>query len=152
MTGTDKRGALHLIKLSVGSTSLLSLMEWQAARCAERAQANTDPRPRHVTRMRPKRAKELLEGGSIFWVIQGEIQARQVIADISEVRGEDGIRRCALIFEPPLIPVLKRPKRAFQGWRYLTELDAPPDIEGWSENDEPLPDGMREELEKFGLF
>ena len=146
-----QRGALHLIKLSVGSKSLDGLNIWQAERSAERAAAGQDARPRHVTRMTPKRKAELLEGGSIFWVIQRMIVARQKLEAIEPVTGADGIARCALILSPGLIPVQNRPRRPFQGWRYLTEADAPADLhrDAATEN---MPEGLREELARFGLL
>ena len=111
--------ALHLIKLSVGSESVESLIEWQRAH----------DRYFHVTRMWPKRDKLILKtGGSIFWVIQGRCQARQKIADFKEVIGEDGIRRCAIMLERDLVRVEPTRKRPFQGWRYLEGRDAPRDL------------------------
>lgn len=143
---------LHLVKLCVGADSVEDQLQWQSRRSAERLAAGLDPRPRHVTRMWPRRAEELLRGGSLYWVIRGVIRARQRIAELQEVTGEDGIRRCAIVFEPPLVPTAPRPRRAFQGWRYLDADDAPPDI-GTAPGDEPdLPPGMREELTKFGVL
>ncbi|HUS55642.1 MAG TPA: DUF1489 domain-containing protein [Thermohalobaculum sp.] len=147
-----QKTTLHLVKLSVGTISVEDQLEWQSQRSAERLAAGLDPRPRHVTRMWPKRAGELLNGGSLYWVIRGIIRVRQRIAALDEVIGEDGIRRCAIVFEPPLIPTAPRPRRAFQGWRYLNEADAPPDI-GTAPGDEPdLPPGMREALTRFGVL
>ena len=143
---------LHLIKLSVGTDSIEDLREWQSERSAERLARGADPRPRHVTRMWPKRADELLAGGSLYWVIRGVIRVRQKIAALEEVIGEDGIRRCAIILEPALIPTAPRPRSAFQGWRYFKPEDAPPDI-GAAPGDEPdLPPGLREALTRFGVL
>ena len=77
-----------------------------------------DGLPRHITRMWPKREKEILSGGSIFWVFKGVIQCRQKIVRFDEVFGEDGIRRCAIVLEPKLYRTVQAPKRPFQGWRY----------------------------------
>ncbi|HSF95066.1 MAG TPA: DUF1489 domain-containing protein [Thermohalobaculum sp.] len=143
---------LHLVKLCVGTDSIEDLRTWQSARSAERLAAGQDPRPRHVTRMWPKRADELLAGGSLYWVIRGVIRVRQKIAALEEARGEDGIRRCAIILEPALIPTVPRPRSAFQGWRYFRPEDAPQDI-GAAPGDEPdLPPGLREALTKFGVL
>ena len=84
---------LNLVKLCVGEASIEDLAGWQARRMAERRAAGLDPRPRHVTRMWPRRAEEILGGGSLYWVIQGYVAVRQVIEAFDEVRGEDGIRR-----------------------------------------------------------
>ena len=121
-------GGLHLIKLCVGAESADDQRAWIEARQAERKAKGLDPRSRHVTRMWPKRADELLDGGSLYWVIKGVLQARQQIEDLLEVTGEDGIRRCAIIMSPRLILTEPRPRRPFQGWRYLTAGDAPPDL------------------------
>lgn len=143
---------LHLIKLCVGTDSIEDLREWQSARAAERRARGEDPRPRHVTRMWPRRADELLAGGSLYWVIRGVVRVRQRIAALQRVTGEDGIGRCAIVLEPALIPTVPRPRGAFQGWRYLAAADAPPDI-GAAPGDEPgLPPGLREALARFGVL
>jgi len=143
---------LHLVKLCVGTDTVEDLLHWQSRRSAERLAAGLDPRPRHVTRMWPRRADELLQGGSLYWVIRGVIRVRQRIAALEAVTGEDGIRRCAIVFEPALIPTAPRPRRPFQGWRYLAASDAPSDI-GTAPGDEPdLPPGLREALTQFGVL
>ncbi len=143
---------LHLVKLCVGADSVEDQLQWQSKRSAERLAAGLDPRPRHVTRMCPRRADELLRGGSLYWVIRGVIRVRQRIAALEEVVGEDGIRRCAIVFEPALIPTLPRPRGPFQGWRYFAAADAPPDIGAAPGDDPDLPPGMREALTKFGVL
>ena len=143
---------LHLVKLSVGTESVDGLARWQSARMAERAALGIDPRPRHVTRMTPRRGAELVPGGSIYWVIQRRIQARQPLAELQPVMGEDGIARCALILEPVLYRTVHRPRRPFQGWRYLTVEDAPTDTDTSPEMMEDMSDEMREELTRMGLL
>lgn len=146
------RPALHLVKLCVGTESIEDLRQWQSGRAAERLAKGLDPRPRHVTRMWPRRAEELLAGGSLYWVIRGTIQVRQRIAGLEEVTGADGITRCAIVLEPALIPTALRPRRPFQGWRYLPAADAPPDL-GSAPGEAPdLPPGLREALSRFGVL
>ena len=79
--------------------------------------------------MVPKRAEEMLDGGSIYWVIRGEILCRERILDIRPFIDKDGIGRCRLVLDPKCVPVRPRPYRAFQGWRYLDAKDAPPDLD-----------------------
>ena len=69
--------------------------------------------------MVPKRAEEILDGGSIYWVIRGEILCRERILDIRPFVDKDGVGRCRLVLDPKCVPVRPRPYRAFQGWRYL---------------------------------
>ena len=142
---------LNLVKLSVGSESVEGLEEWQALRRAEREAAGEDTRPRHVTRMTPKRSAELLAGGSIYWVIKRNIVARQKIVALEPVVGEDGILRCAIILDPTLVRTEHRPKRPFQGWRYLTTEDAPLDLTEEGEALAEMPGEMREALASFGI-
>ena len=144
-------GALNLLKLSVGSESVESLREWQAVRSAERAARGEDPRPRHVTRMWPRRADEVLLGGSIYWVIQGLIRARQPIEAFDEAVGHDGIRRCAIVMKPDLILVAPSRRRPFQGWRYLNGADAPSDLIGGGEADGDLPAELAAALSDIGV-
>ena len=134
---------LHLIKLSVGSESVESLVEWQRA----------NNRYFHVTRMWPKREKDIIEtGGSIFWVIQGYCQARQKISRFDEVIGSDGIRRCAIRLEPDLVRVEPTRKRPFQGWRYLEGRDAPRDLSiRHSHDGSELPHQLMAALAEIGV-
>lgn len=144
---------LHLLKLCVGETSIDSLREWQARRVAERRAAGRDARHRHVTRMWPRRADEILGGGSLYWVIQGWITARQAIDGFEEVYRDDGIRRCGIILAPEIVAVSPRPRSAFQGWRYLAAGDAPPDARsGFAEAAEPfLPADLARALDGLGV-
>lgn len=142
---------MHLVKLSVGSESVESLRDWQAERIARRKAAGLDPRPRHVTRMWPRRADEILGGGSIYWVISGIVAARQALEGFEETIGEDGIRRCGFILNPELVRVLPRPKRPFQGWRYLKPEDAPRDLDSRGFEEAALPWDLQNELGRFGI-
>ncbi|MEM7743088.1 MAG: DUF1489 domain-containing protein [Pseudomonadota bacterium] len=143
--------ALNMIKLSVGAESLDDLAQWQAERAADRRRLGQDPRPRHTTRMWPKRAEEILDGGSLYWVIRGAVLARQRIEDLQEVIREDGIRRCDLVLSPEIIQVEARAKRPFQGWRYLTVEDAPPDVRAGRAGDMTLPPALAIALDTLGV-
>ena len=143
--------SLNLIKLCVGAESADDQRAWIEMRIAERRAAGLDPRSRHVTRMWPKRAEELLEGGSLYWVIKGVLQARQKIEDLQEVIGEDGIRRCAIIMSPKLILTEPRPRRPFQGWRYLDAKDAPPDLRNQDPSAANLPPELALALDGLGV-
>ena len=137
---------LHMIKLSVGSESIATQAEWQAARLAETGSL------RHITRMWPRREAELLEGGSIFWVIKGVVQSCQRILRLEEVIGEDGIRRCGIVLDPTLHHVAPQPKRPFQGWRYLKPEDAPEVGVPYQAGEEVLPVALQSELSALGVL
>lgn len=137
---------IHLIKLSVGTESVEGLADWQEMRAAANGGFC-----RHVTRMWPKREPEILQGGSIYWVIKGVIQARQPILRLDEVIGEDGIRRCAIVMEPGLIRTQHALKRPFQGWRYLTPEDAPADLPEGKIHEEPMPAELSAALAEIGV-
>lgn len=143
---------LHLQKLCVGADSVEQHRSWIDTRMAERAARGEDPRPRHTTRMWPKRAEELLDGGSLYWVIKGQMASRQEIEDLQEVIGQDGIRRCSIILNPKLVLVQTRPRRAFQGWRYLSASDAPPDLRDQSRGGIALPQHLATELDRLGVI
>ncbi|MBY6162326.1 DUF1489 domain-containing protein [Mameliella alba] len=138
----------HLIKLSVGTDSVESLLDWQGTRRAQ----TEDGLPRHVTRMWPKREAEVLNGGSIYWVFQGLIRCRQRVLRLDPVTGADGINRCALVLDPEVIRTAAAPKRAFQGWRYLAPEDAPPDLPRSRAEEEPLPPELAGALAEIGVL
>ncbi|MEM6276314.1 MAG: DUF1489 domain-containing protein [Pseudomonadota bacterium] len=138
---------IHLIKLSVGTESVGDLEDWQKLRRAQMP----DGLARHVTRMWPKREAEVLDGGSIYWVIKGVILCRQRILRLDEVTGEDGIRRCAIVLDPEIVRTAPAPRRAFQGWRYLKPGDAPPDLSNEKQNME-LPPKLELALSEIGVL
>lgn len=139
---------LHLIKLSVGTETVDDLADWQASRRAQTA----DGLPRHVTRMWPKRADEILADGSIYWVIKGLVQCRQRVLRLDEVVGADGIRRCAIVLKPELHNTQSVLKRPFQGWRYLSGADAPPDLPTRRRDEEALPVELNRALAEIGVL
>jgi hypothetical protein len=139
---------LHLLKLSVGSASVEDLAAWQGPARAE----GPDGLPRHITRMWPRRAGELLDGGSIYWVIQGLVQCRQRILRLDEVTGEDGIRRCAIVLDPTITRTVTARRRPFQGWRYLVPGDAPPDLAPSRATDDSLPPDLSAALADIGVI
>ncbi|HKL04973.1 MAG TPA: DUF1489 domain-containing protein [Roseovarius sp.] len=139
---------LNLIKLSVGSDSVENLTKWQSS---DRAKG-PDGLPRHITRMWPKRAAELLEGGSIYWVVQGFVQCRQRLLRFDEVTGSDGIRRCAFVLDPEIIRTSTAQKRPFQGWRYLQPGDAPADLAASRQSEDSLPPDLSAALADIGVI
>jgi hypothetical protein len=102
--------------------------------------------------MVPKRADELKDGGSLYWVIRGEIMCRQCIRDIRPFRDKDGVGRCGVVLEPKVVLVEPRPFRAFQGWRYLNAKDAPRDLDKAAPGAAAMPEKMRRELRELGLM
>ena len=140
---------LHLIKLCVGCDSVEDLVEWIDWRLADLKRQRKKPQHAHVTRMVPKRTAELLDGGSLYWVIKGSVQARQRLLAIEPFTDEEGIGRCRLVLEPKVVATDWQPKRAFQGWRYYETKDVPPDLREGQGND--LPPKLRAELAELGL-
>ncbi|MFT4162205.1 DUF1489 family protein [Shinella zoogloeoides] len=144
--------ALHLIKLCVGADSIEDLREWVSERSLIAMAAGMEPHSSHITRMIPKRDRELLDGGSLYWVIKGQVQARQQLLDIKTFTDSNGISRCELVLGPEVIETALQPRRAFQGWRYLTEEDAPRDLTNMGEGTADLPMELRRELAELGLL
>lgn len=139
---------LHLLKLSVGVRDIAHLRAIQTLRAA------AEPPLRHQTRMLPKRREELLDGGSIYWVIGGFVQVRQRVLDLIEDRWDDGTPCCGIVLDPVLVPVAARAQKPFQGWRYLTAEDAPRDVgaEPVAEGMEKLPPALRAALKEACLI
>ncbi len=119
--------ALHVIKLCVGIDSIEALEAWR------RETAHREPEWKVRTRHTPKRAQEIVEGGSIYRVIKGAILCRQAIVRVDTV-GEGRQARCEIVLDPRIVRVAPTPRRPFQGWRYLAEAEAPADLDG--------PDGL----------
>ncbi len=129
---------LHLIKLAVGVADPPAL----AARPA-------------VVRTRnfPRRADEILEGGSMYWVMSGVLLCRQQVAGISTDRRDDGTPCTAIILDGPPVAVVPRMVRPFQGWRYLTPADAPDDLDRMTQAaGDPLPPALRRALAALCLL
>jgi hypothetical protein len=143
---------LHLIKLCVGCDSVKELEAWIRKRIAEKKKRRQRPEHIHTTRMAPKRADELLDGGSLYWVIRGELACRQRLLDIRHIVDRDGIGRCQLVLEPKVVLVAPRSFRAFQGWRYLAGKDAPPDLARAAPGTVKMPEPLRRELRELGLL
>lgn len=135
--------ALHLVKLAVGIDDLAQLRRVRAERAAARGGNWIH------TRNRPRRTDEVLDGGSIYWVIRGHIRVRQRVSGFRDMREEGGRRYCLIAVDPQLVPTVPRPYRPFQGWRYLSPADAPPDL---PQGREPPPDRMLAELRALGLL
>ena len=144
---------LHLIKLSVGSASVEDHAEWQAANRKFKPKAGGKLRVYHTTFQSPKRQAELLDGGSLYWVIKGLVQCRQRLIGFEDGNKEDGSPCCLLLLDPEIVAVRPVPRKAFQGWRYLAADDAPPDLKGGMGDDiAKLPPKMRKDLAALGLI
>ncbi|WP_436641231.1 DUF1489 family protein [Microbaculum sp. FT89] len=143
---------VNLIKLCVGAESVEDLTGWIAERLADKQRRGIPTEQIHVTRMTPKRHDDILDGGSLYWVIKGIIQCRQRILELRPVTGEDGVARCGIVLDPDVRLVEPRPRGAFQGWRYLDARDAPPDLGTKTSGIAEMPAAMRRELVELGLL
>jgi hypothetical protein len=144
--------ALHLIKLCVGCDSVRDLEDWIQQKLKERRRRRLSREHMHRTRMVPKRSVELCDGGSLYWVIRGEIMCRQRILDVRPFTDRDGIGRCHVVLEPKPVLVEPRPCRAFQGWRYLEAKDTPRDLDRAAPGAKNMPEALRRELRELGLL
>ena len=136
--------ALHLIKLAVGAESAEDIDTWQARRLKEVGEVA------HVTRVRPKRAEEVLDGGSLYWVVKGQVRARQRILDLDARTDAAGRGCCAIVLEPKVVLTRPQPRRPFQGWRYLDPAEAPGDLPKGAAG--TLPPELHAELAALGLL
>jgi hypothetical protein len=143
---------LHLIKLCVGCDSVADLEDWIKQKLKEKKRRGQKLEHIHTTRMVPKRADELADGGSLFWVIRGQISCRELILDIRPFTDKDGIGRCRVVLDGKLVLVEPRPRSAFQGWRYLEVKEAPRDLSRAAPGAAKMPEQMRRELRELGLL
>lgn len=139
---------LHITKLAVGVRDTDHLRELQAVRMREH------PPLRHRTRNFPRRKQEIVDGGSMYWVIAGTMLARQRILDIVEDQRDDLTACTSFILDPEIVPLAGRPTRPFQGWRYLDANDAPADMaaSGAIFGLESLPPALRHQLQVLCLL
>jgi hypothetical protein len=144
--------ALHLIKLCVGCDSVRDLQDWIRERLKERKRRGEPREHLHRTRMVPKRAEELTDGGSLYWVIRGAVMCRQKLIAVRPFVDKEGVGRCHLALQPKLVLVEPRPWRAFQGWRYLEPKDAPRDLDRAAPGAKSMPEALRRELRELGLL
>lgn len=142
---------LHLIKLCVGVDTVEELQRWIEYRLGQARAEGRPPEYYHTTRMIPRRHAELLDGGSLYWVIKGLVQARQKLLEIRPFTDDDGIKRCRLILDSDLVTTEMQPRRPFQGWRYFKQADAPRDLSA-SGDDAAMPAEMRRQLAELGLL
>jgi hypothetical protein len=137
---------LHLIKLAVGVGDLAELARIEKERRRERGRYG------FFTRNMPKRVDELLDGGSIFWVIKGQVRVRQLLKRFHPMADEQGRGYVIVEYNRTLVPVRPRRYRPFQGWRYLDDANAPADLPKGAKGDDELPDALADELRELGLL
>jgi hypothetical protein len=143
---------LHLIKLCVGADSVRDLEDWIREKLRAKRKNGEKPEHIHRTRMVPKRAAELTDGGSLYWVVRGEVMCRQRLRAVRPFVDKDGIGRCGLVLDAKVVLVEPRPYRAFQGWRYLAAKDAPRDLAKVVKGAAAMPETLRRELRELGLM
>ena len=140
---------VHLIKLCVGVDSIEVLAAWQSRRLRDLKRRGRKLELMHVTRQTPKRAEELLAGGSLYWVGKGQIAVRQRILALKPVT-KNGVPHCGIVYDPELVATLRWFRNPFQGWRYLRPEDAPPDARALQGGN--LPEALKIELALLGLL
>jgi hypothetical protein len=128
---------LHLIKLAVGASDVGGMLAWANRRG-----------PVVHTRMTPKRGEEILDGGSLYWVVKGSVLVRMPVTAIETI-GSKGASRCIIRLGPPALTA-PMPRRPFQGWRYLTVADAPPDLA--QAGGEDMPVDLAKQLRELGAW
>ena len=143
----------HLVKMAVGIESVDHLAQVQSDRMAQARLHGGTGQLRHMTRNRPRREGDILDDGSIFWIIKGYIRARQNIIGFREGVGRSGRARCAIILDPRLVRTVLTPHKPIQGWRYMEALAAPADLDARAlEVQSALPETMADELRTLGLL
>ena len=143
---------VNLVKLCVGITTINQLEQLQSMRRGEYVKAGRPPVNIHITRNKPKRSKEIINSGSLYWVIRRQIRVRQKIIRIDDIEDAEGRKRCCLVLDSDLIKTEHRAYRPFQGWRYLEQSDAPADLSNNQKAESEMPSEMEEELRGLGLL
>jgi hypothetical protein len=140
---------LHIVKLAVGVEDITHLVQQQKARMKR------DGALVHTTRNTPIKSGEILDGGSIFWVIKRFVRVRQRIIGIETEVNSEGRRLCSFVLDRELVKTELKEFRAFQGWRYLRDGETPSDLNKIEKSGtviEDLPVDMQVELKTLGLL
>ena len=143
---------IHLLKLCVGCDTVQDLKHWQDDRLKQLKRAGKTPELCHRTLQAPRRREEVLDGGSLYWVIRGVILVRQRIIDLRPDTKDDGIACCGIVLDRELVATRAQARRAFQGWRYLPAADAPADLRVVGEDEGDMPRAMRADLRELRLI
>ena len=143
---------VHLVKLCVGVDTVKAHADWQSERLKRLKRAGKTPELCHRTLQAWRRRAEVLDGGSLYWVIKGFVLVRQRVLDLRPDVKEDGTVCCGIVLDAKLVTTHAHPRRAFQGWRYLEAADAPKDAKVADGADDDLPRGMREDLRELRLI
>lgn len=146
---------VHLLKMAVGIDSVDHLVSVQNRRLERASAPGGTGDLRHFTRHAPRRANEVISGGSMFWIIKGYVRVRQSILGIERVEARDGHesrKRCALILDPELVKTELSPHKPLQGWRYFDPAGAPPDMKLSAPAENSIPPDMAAELRELGLL
>jgi hypothetical protein len=143
---------LHLVKLCVGCDTVKELADWQIEHLKRLKCARKRVELCHPTLQKPKRREEILDGGSLYWVIKGFVLVRQRILDLRPDTKDDGTACCGIVLDRELVTTRAQPRRAFQGWRYLEAADAPKDVKAYEAEDDEMPPRMREDLRELRLI
>ncbi len=143
---------VHLLRMAAGIESIGQLKSVQAARLAAQSGEKGSRVLRTYTRNVPRRMTELLDGGSIYWVMKRFIRARQAVIGCERLTNSEGRIYAALTLDPEISRTELRPQKAFQGWRYLRPEDAPRDLAAAAEAADGMPPEMVAELRQLGLL
>jgi hypothetical protein len=143
---------VHLVKLCVGCDTVKELADWQVERLKRLKRERKQVELCHRTLQTPKRREEILDGGSLYWVIKGFVLVRQRILDLRPDTKDDGTACCGVVLDKELVTTRAQPRRAFQGWRYLEAADAPRDMKAYEAEDDEMPPRMRDDLRELRLI
>jgi hypothetical protein len=143
--------ALNIVKLCVGCSSIADLESWIEETRLLMTRLGRAYEQTHTTRMMPKRIGAGRTDGSLYWVIKSQVLCRQKMIALRPFVDADGISRCHIVLEPTVHPVRPRPMKPFQGWRYMDDKDAPPDMASLGANAD-MPEELRKELAGLGLL
>lgn len=143
---------VHILKMAVGVESVEHLRHIQSERLSSLKMLGDPPVLRHWTRNKPKRINEIIDGGSLYWIIKGSIRVRQRILKIESRSDIETNKKCGFVLDASVVLTIPRPARPIQGWRYLEEGSAPRDVVESSGSFDEMPEDMAKELRELGLL
>ncbi len=94
----------------------------------------------------------MTEGGSLYWVVKGNVQCCQLLLEIMTFVNPEGIGLCCMLLESTVICNEWQPRLAFHGWYYLKPAEASVNLSQGNSALTEMSPTLRMKLAELGLL